>query len=357
MNIRAIASQFQLLGSIESITPFGSGHINDTYKVVMKDGEAPDYLLQRVNHLVFKDVPGLMDNILRVTRFLSDKILSASDQYETLEVILTPKGEPFCYCSEQYWRVFVFKGHLQSFDYPESLDQVYASGLAFGKFLNYLQDFPASSLNITIPDFHNVIWRLQNFDKAVKKDAVGRLNEVRSWVEYVYEVGEDMSIIEQLGKSGHIPLRVVHNDCKLNNVLLNQQNQGICVIDLDTIMPGFVHYDFGDGIRTTATTAVEDEPDYSLVQLDLEKFKAFTEGYLTPTKSILSELELEYLNHAGGLFSFLMGIRFLTDYLMGDVYYKIKYPTHNLIRAQNQLTLTKRLNEQKAAMKQIINAL
>ncbi len=358
MDIQNIALKFQIIGTITAIQPFGTGHINDTFKIEIA-GDLPDYLLQRVNHKVFKDVPGLMDNIARVTGFLSEKIALTGDHYETLEWVPTHDQHSFYYDSESdgYWRIFGFKSHLHSVDYPESMEQVYAAGLAFGKFLKYLNDFPAESLNITIPDFHNVLWRLEAFDRAVKEDVAHRLAEVKGWVKYVYEVGKEMSVIEKMGRAGKFPLRVAHNDCKLNNVLLNEQNQGICVIDLDTIMPGFVHYDFGDGIRTTASTAVEDDPDYKIVGLDFEKFKAFTEGYLFPNKSILTPVELDYLDHAGGLFAFLMGIRFLTDYLMGDVYYKIKYPAHNLVRAKNQLTLTQQLNQRRKEMKGFIRSI
>ena len=349
MGIKSIIEKFELEGQVLSAKPFGSGHINDTFHIENADSKSPDYLLQRVNHEVFKDVPGMMDNIWQVTEHINKKNVTSPNSLhnqETLELIKTHDGKLFTKTDDgNYWRIFVFKKGLKSYDLVETPGQAYEGARAFGLFFNLLSDFPTDRLIDTIPNFHNIILRLQTLKQVVEKFPNGRAKQVEKDIKFVFEVSDQMCQIEKLKLKGEIPIRVTHNDTKFNNVLLSEQDKGICVIDLDTVMPGVVHYDFGDGIRTGTTTAAEDETDLSLVQFDIKKYEAFTAGYLDVTREILSPIEVEFIGLSGALFAYIMGVRFLTDYISNDVYYKISYPEQNLNRAQCQFQLTRRILE------------
>lgn len=347
--VKQIISQFDIQGSMGSANPFGSGHINDTFHIINEQRGLPDYLLQRVNHEVFKDVPGMMDNIWQVTEHINKKNIAArhqSDRQETLELIKTRDGKLFSNDKQgNYWRVFVFKNGLKSYDLVETPEQAYEGARAFGLFFKLLSDFPAEKLTDTIPNFHNIILRLKTLRAAIDQAPQGRASQVKDELNFVFGIADEMCKVETLKNEGAIPLRVTHNDTKFNNVLLSPEDKGVCVIDLDTVMPGVVHYDFGDGIRTGTTTAAEDETDLSLVRFDLKKYEAFAAGFLEETRDILSKVEVEYLGISGALFAYIMGVRFLTDYISNDVYYKINHPEHNLDRARCQFQLTRRIME------------
>lgn len=349
MDVTSIIQKFKIKGEVLSAKPFGSGHINDTFHIENADSKYPDYLLQRVNHEVFKDVPGMMDNIWQVTEHFNKRNsipANSLHNQETLELVKTHEGKLFTKTADgNYWRIFVFKKGLKSYDLVETPEQAYEGAKAFGLFFNLLSDFPTDRLIDTIPNFHNIILRLQTLKQVVEKFPNGRTKQVEKDIKFVFEVSEQMCQVEHLKLKGEIPIRVTHNDTKFNNVMLSQQDKGICVIDLDTVMPGVVHYDFGDGIRTGTTTAAEDETDLSLVQFDINKYEAFTAGYLDVTREILSPIEVELIGLSGALFAYIMGVRFLTDYISNDVYYKINYPEHNLHRAQCQFQLTRRILE------------
>lgn len=344
MDVTNIIKQFRLLGKTSQTIPFGNGHINDTYRVINQEPGMPDYLLQRINHNVFPHVPELMLNIWHVTEHIKQKVGDNPELYsgfETLTIVSSTENKLFFEDpSGNYWRVFHFFPDFQSYDITPSEDQVYEGAKAFGRFLKILSDLPANLIHPSIPQFHDVIFRIQNFKLALETASVERKQKSADLIEFVLQHATEMSAIELMGKAGKIPLRITHNDCKFNNVLLDQQNKGRCVIDLDTVMPGYVHYDFGDGIRTTASTAVEDEPDLDKVMVDISKFNAFSQGYLEVVGDILNTTEKAYLSLSGPLFSYIMGVRFLTDFLSGDVYYKIKHPEHNFQRARCQLHLT-----------------
>ena len=361
MHPRQVTGYFKLQGSIEGIQPIEKGHINDTFRIINGEKGSPDYLLQRVNHHVFHNISGVMMNIWQVTGHIKEKVnqnWNLYPGYETLTIISTSDNKLFHQDEAgDYWRVFLFLEDLKSFDTATDLEQVYEGAKTFGTFLKILSDFPIRSLHTTIPDFHNVISRLEIFRKALESDALERRREVQPWADYILEIADQMSQIEQLSIAGKIPSRVTHNDCKFNNVLFDERNRGRCVIDLDTVMPGLVHYDFGDGIRTTVSTASEDEENLDLIQVDLDRFEAFASGYLEATRDILSPVEVKYLGLSGPLFSYLMGVRFLTDYLEGDHYYKVQFEGHNFRRAKCQLELTRRLLGELGEMERIVEGL
>lgn len=348
-----LLSQFQIQGNIGEINGFGSGHINDTFRITNTVPELPDYLLQRVNHKVFPDVGPMMDNILRVTEHLKK---NKGSEYTSLTIIPTHSGKLFMQDERgNYWRVYIFMEDLISYDIVESPDQIYEGGKAFGTFLRDLSDFPVETLFPTLPNFHHVPMRVNNLQRAVKSDPAGRVKQAQAQVKFALEVADEMCRIQHLGDRGKIPLRVTHNDTKFNNVLLDHRGKGRCVIDLDTVMPGYVHFDFGDAVRTSVSSAPEDEMDLNRIQVDLERFQAFAAGYLEPSRAILSTLELEYLPLSGAMLAYIMGIRFLTDFLEGDIYYKIHFPEHNLQRAAAQLDLARKLLERMDDLRELIN--
>lgn len=343
-----IIRKFRIDGNVKNAYPYGSGHINDSYKVLTND---KNYLLQRINHEVFKEVRGLTSNISKVNDHLADKMNQYRSNMLILSSIRTQNGE-FIFKDEEenYWRVFDFIENSKSYNRVENPDLAYEGGKAYGWFIKMLDDFPVQTLVETIPRFHDMESRLDNFQKALNSDPAGRAGEVMKEIEFVRERAEEMKQIQNLGRQGKIPQRVTHNDTKINNVLFDQQGKGICVIDLDTVMPGYVHFDFGDAIRTFTNTADEDEKDLAKVSISLPLFEAFSKGFLSETKAILTPLEIENLVLSARTMTFIIGLRFLTDYIVGDVYYKTQYPGHNLTRARVQFRLVQNMEEKQAEM-------
>lgn len=346
---------------VDSIEPFGGGLINDSFRVRNQNSKGDDFLLQRINHEVFKDVSGLMHNMELVTQFLNEKISSTvalQNACQTLKIIPTSSG--FSYFQDEnggFWRVVKFLKGYRSYDYVESAEQAYQGARAFGQFMLLLDDFPVQDLKETIPSFHDIIKRLTTFNEVTKStERIDRVLECKNEIWFVNDVADQMSEIERSRRSGLIKDRVTHNDTKFNNVLLKEDFSSHCVIDLDTVMPGIIHYDFGDGVRTSTSTTEEDEKDLDLVDIDMEKFKGFAQGYLEILKPVLTVQELESLALSGPLLTYIMGVRFLTDYLAGDVYYKIKHETHNLERARCQLRLTRQMLDRLSDMATIIKA-
>ncbi|WP_461489833.1 phosphotransferase enzyme family protein [Pontibacter sp. HJ8] len=348
-NFEGVLSQFDLKGGIEAVTPYGSGHIHDTYYVRNTDAACPDYLLQRINHHVFRNVPQLMENIQQVTTHLRNKLAGMPAQDPDREVLtLIPTRRHTTYYQDadgNFWRVYLLLQGTRSYDLVENAQQAYQGGKAFGRFQALLADMDATQLHESIPDFHNVEYRLRQFEEAREKDPAGRVTEVQAEIEFVEQRVHAMATIVRLGREGKLPLRITHNDTKFNNVLLDSQDKAQCVIDLDTVMPGFVAYDYGDAIRTTAVTTPEDEKDLSKIDIDLDLFRGFTQGFLEETRGSLTEQEIESLSLGITLLPFIMGLRFLTDYIDGDHYYKIHFPEHNLQRAQAQFRLVEVLEE------------
>lgn len=353
-----IIRQFQLAGGHFTYEAFGTGHINDTFLV--RDDQGNPYLLQRINHQVYTDVRGMMDNISRVTKHLRQK-LAAMDDNSLVTLRVIPTQENALYYQEasgNYWRILTFISNTVAYDVATSPVQAREAGRAFGQFQALLRDLPGEPLNETIPNFHHMESRLTKFSRAQEADVAQRVDRVRDEIDFVRQRADEMLNMHCLVESGQIPQRVTHNDTKLNNVLLDPHtHQARCVVDLDTVMPGSVLFDFGDAIRTTASTAAEDEADLDQVHLHLAYYEAFTQGYLAETRAFLTDKEIEYLPFSARYMTFIMGLRFLTDYLEGDVYYKIHHPEHNLQRARNQFQLIRRMEAQYDKMVGIVRRL
>jgi Ser/Thr protein kinase RdoA (MazF antagonist) len=360
IDFKRIIAAFRLEGEAASIQPFGSGHINDTFYFKNTLPGAPDYLLQRINHHVFKNVPALMQNIARVTAHLRAKV-NAQPQGAALEVLTlvpTHNGQHFIKDDAgNYWRVFHFLQDTVSHDIVQKPAQAEAGGAAFGQFQALLADLPADKLIETIPDFHNIEKRLVTFHAAVASDSHHRVALLAHEIAFVKEREHSMGKILRWGREGMLPLRITHNDTKFNNVLLDFQDKARCVIDLDTVMPGYAAYDFGDAIRSLVNTAAEDEKDLHKIEVNLGLFEAFTRGFLSETHSFLTPAEVQSLTWGVLLFPYLMGVRFLTDYIEGDVYYKTAFEGHNLQRCRAQFQLLRKLEGHYTAMENYVNSM
>lgn len=359
-NFRLILDKFNFKGELVSCESFGSGLINSTYIAKYNDnGEIFQYVIQKVNTEVFKDIDALMDNVFSVTSFLREKIKECNgDPYrETLNYIKTIDGEKYFKDDNgECYRAYIFVDKSKSYDSVDSSETFKKSGEAFGRFQKYLSDFPAETLNETIPHFHNTIWRYENeFMPAVAADAKGRAKNCLDEIDFVTQRRDDCSKLVDLINAGELPIRVTHNDTKLNNVIFDENtDDAICVIDLDTIMPGLALYDFGDSIRFGANTCAEDDDHFDKVAVNLEYFKAYAQGFLSEAGASLNACEIDNLAFSAKLMTFECGMRFLTDYLNGDVYFRTKDPEHNLVRAKNQFALVADMERRMGEMEQII---
>jgi len=353
-----LISKFDIDAEIASVKPFGSGHINDTYRVFNTDADGHDYLLQRVNHYVFKNVPHLMGNLVRVTEHLKQKLPSLSkDELErsVLTVIETREHYPYYLDGDgNYWRMFYFLKGTKSYDQVTTAKQAFEGGHAFGTFQALLSDLDAGKIKDTIPNFHNIEYRLNYLHNAARADKKNRVQYVAGELAFIQQHANEMSEIMRLGKAGILPLRIVHNDTKFNNVLLDSEDKAQCVIDLDTVMPGYVAYDFGDSIRSIINTTAEDEADTDMISLNIPLFEAYAKGYLKAAAGFITDEEINSLIKGVLLLPYIQAVRFLSDYLEGDVYFKIHSPEHNLQRTKAQLTLVKKLLVAKEKLEEII---
>lgn len=357
--VTEIIRNFEIEGQRFSCMPYGSGHINDTFLIRNLDA-SPDYLLQRINHQVFKDVEALMTNIWQVTNHINQKLALPENKdtgFQTITIIPDIHGQLYYQDAEGYfWRMQTFIPHSISYDVVSSDAQSFQAGKAFGKFQALLYDLPGETLKETIPDFHNMESRLAKFTQALEADSTGRRSSVEKEIHFIWERQQEMLAMYQHISNGDFPLRITHNDTKFNNVLLDKNTQqAVCVIDLDTVMPGVVHFDFGDAVRTIANTAAEDEKDTEKIRVNLQFYEAFARGYLQETSFFLSSVEIEHLWFSAHYMTFIMGLRFLTDYLSGDVYYKIQHPEHNLQRVRAQFKLLSSLEEQHTTIQAMIS--
>lgn len=357
----AIAA-FCLEGSPLSAKPYGNGHINDTFLVVCAEsGKEKPYILQRMNHAIFQNPKALMENVAGVTAYLRKKIIErgGNPERETLTVVKTKDGENFFEDSlHNFWRVFPFIDHTFCLEKVENAHDFYDCAVAFGDFQRQLADYPAETLHETIPLFHHTPSRFQTFQKAAADDVLGRAGSAQSEIDFALAREADAHVLTDLLDKGELPLRVTHNDTKLNNILFdNDTRKALCVIDLDTVMPGLSLYDFGDSIRTGANTGAEDETDLSKIGLDLSLFETFTEGFLSGCAGSLTPLEIELLPMGAKLMTYECGIRFLADYLVGDVYFKIHRENHNLDRARTQFKLVADMEQKWEEMAEIVTRL
>lgn len=357
MQKEQIISAFDFSGKVVAVHAFGNGHINDTFRVITEGDETPDYVLQRINHHIFQNVEMLMDNIIAVTKHIRTKLEQRGVKdldRRVLRFLPTHTGKYYHFDSESYWRMMICIADSESFDVVNAKYSRFA-GLAFGDFQDMLSDIPVQ-LGETIPNFHNMEFRLEEFREAVRNDRAGRVEKVDDLIEAIEQRAEAMFEGERLYRSGLLPKRICHCDTKVNNILFDKEGRVLCVIDLDTVMPNFIFSDFGDFLRTAANTAAEDEPDLTKIGFNMEIFEAFTEGYLESAK-FLTDIEIEYLPYAAALFPYMQTVRFLGDYINGDTYYKIAYPEHNLVRSRAQMKLLESVEAHMPRMEQFIAGL
>jgi Ser/Thr protein kinase RdoA (MazF antagonist) len=360
-DLKEIFEYFAADGTFFQGEPYGSGHIHDTFRIQTAEEEKDDYILQRLNNKIFKNIPELQHNIERVTVHLRNKLrnIPGSDiKRECLCLIPSKDGKTWITDSHgNYWRMYIFITNHHSYNFVDSPDKAFEGGKAIGRFQAMLSDMPGGPLHETIPWFHDIERRLLTFTSKIDENPANRVQTVEKEIEQVLQRAEEMKVILRLGRENKIPLRITHNDTKFNNILLDQNDKALCVIDLDTVMPGYVHYDFGDAIRTAANTASEDENDLSKVRMDINLFKAYSEGYLSETVETLNDVEKEFLAFAPRLITYTIAVRFLTDFIDGDNYFKIHHPLHNLQRARAQLRLVMSMEEQYGEMMEIIGKL
>ena len=335
-----IVGHFQIEGTVVKVEPLGNGLINDTYKVTTAEADKPDYVLQRINHAIFQDVDLLQHNIEVVTAHIRQKLVESGTtdiDRKVLRFIPTESGKTYYFDGTSYWRVMVFIPRAQTF---ETVNAAYSydAGKAFGHFQAMLSDLP-EQLGETIPNFHNMEFRLQQLHEAVQADAAGRVKEMQPYLDEIERRAAYMCQAEQLYREGRLPKRICHCDTKVNNMMFDENGEVLCVIDLDTVMPSFIFSDYGDFLRTAANTAAEDEPDLSKIGFNTEIYEAFSSGYLESASTFLTPLEKDLLPYAVALFPYMQCVRFLADYLNGDTYYKIQYPEHNLVRTRAQFRL------------------
>ena len=337
-----------------------TGNINSTYIVrFIRDGEDKNYALQKINKSVFKEPEKVMDNIVRVTAYVHDNIarMGLSTKKFVLRVFFAKDGRPFVIDDVgNYWRCYRFIKDSVTYDSVEDLNIIRRAGQAFGRFQNCLDGFDAGSLYITIPDFHNTKKRFSDLREAIKRDGCGRFRQVEKEAETLFSLEKPATVLQDYLEKDLLPLRVTHNDTKCNNVSFDKNTgEALAVLDLDTVMPGLVAHDFGDAIRFIANSVIEDDPDIEKVSLDLDKYRAFAEGFLGEVKSSLTDFEKQTINTGVLAMTAELAVRFLTDYINGDTYFKISYPGHNLDRARNQTALALDVSAKKDTMKKILN--
>lgn len=353
-NIEAVTQQFQMGGEFVSAAPYGAGHINDTYRVTFHEKGLPRrYILQRINHSVFQNPIAVMENIERVTSHLAAKV-SREPERDRVVLRLVPARDGLAWhvgADGNYWRAYRFIEKARSYDAVETEEQAFQGANAIGRFQQLLVDLPAPRLHETIKNFHNTPKRFKALEDAIASDAAGRVREAGAEIEFALSRKAVAGILQEAG----LPERIAHNDTKFNNVLIDDATgEGICVIDLDTVMPGLALHDFGDLVRTATSPSKEDERDLSQVTMQLSMFEALVRGYLGSAGSFLTKDENECLVSSGKLMTFEQGIRFLTDFLSGDAYYKVYRKEQNLERCRTQFRLMESIEQQEGEMRRVV---
>ena len=353
-------NNFEFSGTLTEIIPFGSGHINDTFRLTFDtEGGERKYILQRMNKGIFQKPVELMENVMGVTSFLRNKIekQGGDPDRETLNIVFAKDGRPYYVDSTgEYWRAYLFIQGASCYDKVENKNDFYQSAVAFGHFQGLLADYPAETLHETIANFHNTASRFEDFKAAVARDTCGHAKEVQDEINFVLERENLAHVLCDMLAENKLPLRVTHNDTKLNNIMIDDATgKAICVIDLDTVMPGLSVHDFGDSIRFGASTADEDEQDLSKVSCDLELFDLYTKGFIEGCAGSLTETEIDMLPIGAMVMTYECGMRFLSDYLDGDVYFKVHREGHNLDRCRTQFKLVADMEQKLEAMNEIVN--
>lgn len=355
--LNPIIEKFPEIKNVESVRPLTAGLINQTYLVTTQEG-TPNFILQCINHNIFKDVDLLQNNIECVTDHIRKKLEASGEKdldRKVLRFAIAENGKTYYFDGEKYWRACVFIEGSLTLDAvtPESS---YLVGLKFGEFEAMLSDLPCQ-LEETIPDFHNMEFRMKQLHDAVDANAAGRLDKVRDLVSEIEKDSYDMCCAERYYREGKLPKRICHCDTKVSNMLFDKEGNVLCVIDLDTVMSSFVFSDFGDFLRSAANTGKEDDENLDNVKFNFEIFKSFAKGYIESAKCFLTPLEIELLPYAVTLFPYMQAVRFLTDYINGDTYYQTKYPEHNYVRTLAQYKLYKEAKAAMGDMKDYINSL
>ena len=361
-DIKQAIRQFNFEGKYHSAEELRSGNINSTYRLTFlkNDGKCCSYILQRINTVVFKDPRKVMENITNVIAHIDRKLSEKNeDSSRRLLHFVTAKNGSYLYCDANgfYWRAYVFVDGVTAYNAIENPELFYEAGRGFGEFQKHLFDFPAELLHETIPDFHNTKRRFYAFVAAIAEDRVGRVREIEAEIDFLFDRRKMMGEIVEKIEAGIIPIRVTHNDTKLNNVLIDDESgKAVCVIDLDTVMPGSTLYDYGDAIRFGASTAAEDEPDLSKISVNMELFRLFTKGFVEEIATVLTKEEIACLPLGAKVMTCELALRFLTDYINGDEYFKINSPDHNLIRARAQMKLLTEIEAKYDEMLDYVNS-
>ena len=361
-----IASKFEIEGTIQEIKPLGPGFINDTF--IVKTAEGKKYILQRKNHIVFPDVPGMMNNILMVTEHIKGKVAAAGGDpmREVLTVTkrnaatLTAEEQALPYCDlyhkdedGNFWAVCDFIEGSITYEKADTPALAYKGGQGIGRFQAQLADF-TTPLVETIKGFHNIRWRFQQWDEVIAKDPMGRVAELKEEISWIESRREKMLDFWKMVEEGVLPMRVTHNDTKLSNILFNEHGDVLCVIDLDTCMSSTSLNDVGDALRSYTNTGAEDDQDLNRVSMDINMFEGYIKGYLSERKASMTQSEIDWLAFSGIYITYEQVLRFLMDYIDGDNYYKVRYDGHNLVRTHAQYKLLTSMEEQYDRMQQIV---
>jgi thiamine kinase-like enzyme len=338
--LKHIVSQFEVDATIVNISPLHSGHINDTYLVTTNTSNS--FVLQKLNSYVFKDVIGLIDNKIKISQFITERIKSGDLNLLSPEFYKCKTGDFYVKDeADAFWNLQNYIPNAITFDKAPNAQVVFEAGKLYGSFLTLTDNVPTKEIKETLKDFHSVTLRLKQFKDALYSASEKRKNEAQEAIDFVLQHELEMCKIDTLKNEGAFPIRITHNDTKLSNVLFNKDNKGLAVIDLDTVMPGIVHFDFGDSIRSICSNAEEDNANFETLEIQLNYYEAYCKGYANYTKNLLTKTEIKHLPLGVKTIIYIMGLRFLTDYLNNDKYYKISYTSHNLVRAKNQFALVK----------------
>jgi hypothetical protein len=349
--------QFQLEDTVTVVEPFGNGHINDTFLAITGEGE-PEYILQRINHHIFTDVDMLSNNIDVVTSHIRKKLIASGEtdvDWKVLTFLPAKDGKRYHFDGKNHWRICLYIPGSKTYE-EVNPELSFEAGKAFGRFQEMLSDLPEGAIGEIIPNFHNMEFRLQQFKEARKKNVAGRLDKVQKLVDALLERSVTYCVQEYLYREGKLKKRINHCDTKVNNILFDEAGNALCVIDLDTVMPGFVLSDIGDFIRTACNTGAEDDEDLDRIRVNMEIFKAYARGYMEIAKNFLTPLEIQMLPYGGRLLTYMQTVRFLTDYLNGDTYYKIHSPEHNLQRTLAQFKFLKELEAKTLEMDEFMES-
>lgn len=337
--LKNICYQFNIEKPILNIEVLASGHINDTYLVSCCNNS--NYILQRINNQVFTNLENIINNKIIVSDFLKNTYNKTDSKYQVAGFIKSKNDAFFIEANNGFWTLMEYIPNSKTIDRAENEKQVFEAGKLFGNFIASTSTLETEQITETLPKFHSVPFRFTQFEAALKNARESRKTEAQALIDYVFELQKEILVLSELKEKNNFPIRITHNDAKLSNILFDKNDNGLAVIDLDTVMPGIVHFDFGDSIRSICSNTVEDSQDLKQTTINLKFYEAYCKGFASETSNILTSEEVKYLPLGIKTLIYIMGLRFLTDFLNNDVYYKTAYENHNLIRAKNQMALLK----------------